>query len=163
MTLVLIRDFRPGDEPALWAVFFSAVRQTASRDYSPAQVAAWAPDTPDMARWTERMREMCPFVAERDGRAIGYASLRNDGYIDHFFVAADCSRQGVGSALMRHIHEQAATLNVERLFSEVSLTARPFFERWGFVVDAEQTVVCRDVEFINFRMSKVLGESDSTR
>lgn len=156
MSSTLIRNFRPGDEPALWAVFFSAVRITASRDYSPEQVVAWAHDEPDMTRWTERMRAMNPFVAERDGRAIGHAALSNDGYIDHFYVAADCVRQGVGSALMQHIHEQAQGRKLTRLYSEVSITARPFFEHWGFIIDAPQTVVCRGVDFLNFRMSKRL-------
>ena len=37
-------------------------------------------------------------------------------------------------------------------------TARPFFESQGFVVLAPQVVMCRGVEFVNYRMERVLAE-----
>lgn len=37
-----VREFRAGDEAALFKVFYSAVYQVASRDYSPEQIQAWA-------------------------------------------------------------------------------------------------------------------------
>jgi putative acetyltransferase len=45
-----------------------------------------------------------------------------------------------------------------RLFAEVSTTARPFFEANGFVVLAPQVVTVRGVDFVNYRMERVLGE-----
>jgi hypothetical protein len=36
--------------------------------------------------------------------------------------------------------------------------ARPFFQAQGFVVLAAQLVTCRGVEFINYRMERVLAE-----
>ncbi|NIF69849.1 hypothetical protein F3J16_06535 [Burkholderia sp. Ap-962] len=38
-----IRRAAPGEEPALLAIFQSSVRGLASRDYTPAQIDAWAP------------------------------------------------------------------------------------------------------------------------
>ena len=151
-----IRLFQVGDEPALREVFFAAVHQTAAADYSPEQLAAWAPAVYDHAAWAERMRGIRPFVAIADGTIIGYADLQPDGYIDHFFVSPTVARQGVGSALMRHIHDGAAARGITRLFSDVSLTARPFFERWGFVVERQQSVDVRGVTLSNVKMSKVL-------
>jgi putative acetyltransferase len=40
---MIIREFRLGDEPALYQVFFSAIHEIASKDYTPQQVNAWAP------------------------------------------------------------------------------------------------------------------------
>ncbi len=37
-----IRRFRIGDEAALFRVYFSAIHDVASRDYTPEQVEAWA-------------------------------------------------------------------------------------------------------------------------
>ncbi len=152
---IIVRPFSAGDELRLWEIYHSAVHQTASADYSPAQVEAWAPSTPvDLPRWTERIRGIAPFVALRDGQIVGYADVQPTGYIDHFFVAPEANRQGVGTRLMQAIHESAAAQNVSRLFSNVSLTARPLFEKWGFVIDTEQTVKARGVELTNFKMSK---------
>lgn len=149
-----IRPFRPGDEPPLWQVYYAAVHQLAAADYNPQQLDAWAPATVDTARWAERIQRLAPFVAERQGQIIGYADLQTDGYIDHFFVAPDHARQGVGSRLMDTIHQAALTRGIDRLYAHVSITARPFFEKWGFAVDASRTVYIQGVALNNFRMTK---------
>ena len=98
-----------------------------------------------------------PFVAEEDGKLIGYADVQADGYIDHFFVAAAANRRGVGSVLMRRIHEAAAERHLPELYAQVSLAARAFFEHWGFVVEQEQRVEARGVPMTNFLMRKTLA------
>jgi hypothetical protein len=40
---MIIRPFRQGEEAALRQVFFSAVHEIASRDYTSEQIEAWAP------------------------------------------------------------------------------------------------------------------------
>ena len=100
------------------------------------------------------MRGIAPFVAELGGEIIGYADLQSNGYIDHFFVSPAVARQGTGSMLMKKIHETALAQGIESLSAEVSVTARPFFEKWGFAVDAAQTVSIGGQTLNNFRMSK---------
>lgn len=154
-----VRPVRQGEEAALRQVFFSAVHDTASRDYTPEQIDAWAPvaKESDAAPWAERIRKIRPFVAERDGAIVGYADVQVNGCIDHFFVAGPAAGTGVGSALMERIHEVALARATACLFAEVSITARPFFEKWGFAVEARQTVTIRGVELTNFRMRKELA------
>ena len=152
-----IRPFRPGDEPALWAVFHSAVHTTAANDYTPEQRAAWSPPDPDPAAWARRMQGIAPFVAEEDGRIVGYADVQADGYIDHFFVAGGQARRGIGAALMRRIHDEASARGLAALRADVSITARPFFAHWGFRVVREQAVTVRGVTMTNFAMRKDLA------
>lgn len=129
----LLRAFRPGDEPALREVYQSAIREVAARDYTSAQVEAWAPLAFDAAHWARRVQGIQPFVVERaDGRVVAYADVQPSGYIDHFFVAAAANGQGVGGLLMRRIHERAAELGLAELTSEVSRTAQPFYRHFGF-------------------------------
>ena len=151
-----VRDFTLGDEPALQAVFYSAVHTIAASDYTPAQLDAWAPDRPDMEKWTARMRAIRPFMVEEAGRVLGYADLQVNGYIDHFYVSGTNARRGVGRILMDRIHARAEELQLTRLFSDVSRTAQPFFERFGFLVLERKTVVVGDVSLSNARMSKDL-------
>ena len=153
---VRIREFRRGDEPALREVFSSAIHGTASADYTREQIDAWAPEAVDREDWARRMREIKPFVAEEGGRIVGYADVQGDGYIDLFYVAATVARRGVGSALMRQIHATATARGATGLYSHVSITARPFFEKWGFHVEAEQRPSVRGVSMTNFRMRKSL-------
>ena len=152
-----LRRFALGDEAALYRVFHSAVHQTAARDYTPAQVQAWAPDDVDMPAWAARMRANQPFVVERAGEIVGYADLQADGLIDQFFVAGAHGGLGVGRLLMERIHEEARRLGLEALYADVSLTAEGFFARHGFVVVERRMPVRLGVSLPNARMHKPLA------
>ena len=58
---------------------------------------------------------------------------------------------------MRAIHEEARKQNVDRIFAEVSITAKPFFEKEGFRTICEQTVILNDVKLVNYKMEKNLS------
>jgi putative acetyltransferase len=152
-----IRPFRPGDERALHAVFCSAIHGIASRDYAPEQIQAWAPLDLDDALWADRMRGISPFVVRDGDDLVAYADVQPNGYIDHFFVAASHARRGVGSMLMRHLHEAADAQRIQLLSSHVSRTAQPFFERFGFAVVEQRVPVLRGVVVPNALMHKHLG------
>lgn len=155
---VVIRAFRPGDEPLLHAVFHSAVHRIAARRYTPEQCEAWAPTDYDVAQWNERIRRIQPFVAELDGQPVAYADLQANGYIDHFFVSAAHARRGIGQQLMHHILELAAQREVSRMQAHVSLSAEPFFASNGFRVVVRQTVTVRGVPLDNALMERMQAE-----
>ncbi len=153
---MFIREFRFGDESALHTVYYSAIHQIASGDYTAEQVNAWAPDTLDQEVWVQRMRGIKPFVAVSDGEIVGYGDVQTNGYIDHFFVSGICPRQGVGRLLMEQIHETAMQLGLTELTSDVSRTAQSFFEHFGFLVVAQRSPVIRGVIVPNASMRKDL-------
>jgi hypothetical protein len=51
---IKIRAVRAGDAKAIIEIFRSSVRFVARRDYTQAQVVAWAPDEIDIAGWEVR-------------------------------------------------------------------------------------------------------------
>jgi len=132
--MIHVREFQPGDEPALRLVFESAIHEVAIRDYTPEQINAWAPRQFDPALWAQRMQGIAPFVAELEGVIVAYADVQSSGYIDHFFVSACANGQGIGGRLMRRIHERADELRITELTSEVSRTAQPFYMHFGFEI-----------------------------
>lgn len=152
-----LRPFRPADAPALLALFKDTVRSVNARDYSPAQVRAWASDDIDPVAWADKFAGRFAVVAEVAGVPVGFTELEADGHIDRFYVSADHQGRGVGKRLMASVVAEARRVGVARLFAEVSVTARPFFESQGFVGSAPQTVTCRGEEFVNFRMERVIG------
>lgn len=153
---MMIRRFRIGDEIALFRVFYSAIHDTASRDYTQEQVDAWAPADLDRKLWAEHLQDLRPFVAEIDGEIVGYADIQPNGYIDHFFVSGTHPRQGIGSLLMKRIHEEAKSLDIVELTSNVSKTAEAFFVSHGFHVVQRRIPVCRGVMLQNAFMQKIL-------
>ena len=151
-----IRRFQPGEELALFEVYYSAVHLIARDDYSEEQLNAWAPLDLDRQLWVNRICGINPFVAEIDGEPVGYADVQQNGYIDHFFVSGHHPRKGVGKALMQVLHSEAELLSITELTSNVSRTAQPFFERFGFVIVEQRKPIIRGVEVPNALMRKGL-------
>jgi putative acetyltransferase len=153
-----IRSYRPDDAVTLLAVFRDAVWRSAHRDYSPEQLVAWAPPQIDLAAWTERRASRPTWVAEVAGRPVGFIDLEADGHLDMLYVAADHQGGGLASALLAHVLAAGRAQGLERIVTEASLTARPFFEGHGFRVLSEQAVERNGQRLTNFRMEKPLRE-----
>jgi putative acetyltransferase len=149
---IQIRCFEEGDELALRQVFYSGIHQISQADYTAEQLAAWAPALYDEQAWRARMRGINPFIAEVDGRIVGYADLQPDGYIDHFFVAGSAGGIGVGGALMRHIYAVAEARGIAELRAHVSLTAQPFFKYFRFELLEHRMPVVRGIALSNALM-----------
>ncbi|MGB5445902.1 MAG: GNAT family N-acetyltransferase [Psychromonas sp.] len=152
--MLIIRNYVEQDARATWLLFFNTIRNINRHDYNQLQVEAWAPDSMDLFIWNKRMIDIEPFIAEIDGTIVGYADLQNDGLIDHFFCHHQYQRQGVGRALMEHIFQVGAQKKIKLYFSQVSISAKPFFECFGFSVVKQQLVEARGQQLINFHMEK---------
>ncbi|HBS6042525.1 TPA: GNAT family N-acetyltransferase [Klebsiella aerogenes] len=146
--MLTIRAYVEEDFPALCAIFLRAVKETASRDYSPAQIAAWA--QVDESRWRQKFAHSQVLVAVINNQPVGFITVVND-YIDLFFVSPDYTRRGIGHALIGAV---CASLPGKILSVDVSITARSSFLRQGFRVVAEQRVESRGEWFTNYRMEK---------
>jgi putative acetyltransferase len=150
-----IRAYGPDDVDATIRVFQRAIRETASRDYDAAQVAAWS--EVDRDGWVRARASRPTWVAVSRGEVAGFSDLEPDGHLDMMFVHPLHGGIGVASLLLATVEAAARTLGIERLFTGASITARPFFERRGFVVEAEQQVHKRGATFTNYRMAKRLA------
>ncbi|QIN81406.1 GNAT family N-acetyltransferase [Rubrobacter tropicus] len=154
---MIVRDYREHDAGEICRLFYGTVRAVNLGDYSPEQVRAWAPAPPDPDLWHERMSGRHTLVVGGDDGVVGFAELEEDGHLDMFYCRWDVVGRGVGSLLYAAVEERARELGVGRIFTEASITARPFFERKGFSVLRRNTVARGGVELTNFSMEKVLG------
>lgn len=127
------------------------------RDYSPEQIEAWAPRALTAEEWIARQRGKTVLVAVEGEDVAGFAELDPDGHIDCFYTRKDRQSQGIGSLLLSEVERIALAGRIPILFADVSVTARPFFERRGFQVVREQQVVRHGVALTNFRMEKRVG------
>ncbi len=69
-------------------------------------------------------------VAEREGRAIGFAGAA-EGSLEMLFVADEARGTGVGTLLLRHVVEHFAVTRVD--VNEQNVGARGFYLSRGFV------------------------------
>ena len=159
-TLVEVRSYRSEDANATLTTFLEAIKETAAADYSPEQVAAWArPEQRTVPEWDRALRGRNSYVALLDEQIAGFSDVSSDGYIDMMFVSPRHSRRGVASALLTHLQDHARVHGARGLSADVSITARPFFERHGFAVVTKQHPVIAGVQMTNFRMTKILDSA----
>ena len=151
-----VRDYERKDAPEIARLFYETVRSVNRSDYSRAQVEAWAPEVPDAAAWHRRMAARKTLVIERDNEVVGFAELEDDGHLDMFYLRKDVVGRGLGLRLYRAVESEAWERGLRRIFTEASITARPFFGRQGFRVVGERMVQRRGVELTNFAMEKIL-------
>jgi len=152
MSNVVLRDYADPDGRATLDVFLRAIRQTASEDYSPEQIAVWARDDIDVESWAAKRAAAGTIVAVVDNVVAGFTDVDDSGYVDMMFVDPRFARRGVASALLARVFEVARERKVDELSVHASMTARPFFERHGFVVIQEKHWIRDGVEMVNFWM-----------
>lgn len=158
----MVREYRPDDLEAVAILFQRSVCEVASRDYSPAQIFAWAPEPPDLEAWARRLETGGVFVYEQHDQIAGFARVDDTGCIDLLYVHPEIQRQGIARALFDRVISWAVTRGIRHLRSEVSVTARPFFESMGFRVVRQQMVERRGVSLQNFRMERDIDAEPSS-
>ena len=151
-----IRLFQPEDTLAIAQLFHNTVRKINLQDYSLEQVKAWSPDDLYFRDWHKICSSRFTYVAEANKKIIGFGELEQNGHLDCFYCHHLYQRQGVGSQIYAAIVKKARELDLAYLYTEASITAKPFFLSKGFVVIKEQTVDCRGQTFLNYSMSKQL-------
>jgi putative acetyltransferase len=150
------RPYESTDLPSVMEIYTASIRSLAASYYSPEQIAAWAPVPSDAARWQERLSHLHTIVAESDGGLAGFASHTHDGYLDFLFTHPTFARRGVATRLYQRVESALRTVRAPRVTTHASLAARPFFDRHGFQLDAEEWVECRGAYLRRFAMHKQL-------
>ncbi len=152
----MVREYQASDLEAVVALFGRSVHEIAAHDYSPAQVFAWAPQVPNWPAWSRRLSEGAVFACERKQQIAGFTRVEDSGYLDLLYVHPEFQRQGIARALLERVLAWAKSHGISRLTSDVSVTARPFFERAGFLMSKSCVVELRGVSFHNFRMERAV-------
>ncbi len=143
-----------GKDAAL--IFYDAVHRGTADVYGPEQRQAWAGIEPDVAAWSKRLIGVDGFAAEIDGQMVGFMTLDQAGYIDLAFVKSDAARRGVGRKLYEAVEKKALKGKIERLTTNASKKAKPFFESMGWHIESEHVVNRHNVSLTRYKVSKSL-------
>jgi putative acetyltransferase len=135
-------------------LFFDTITFICQKDYNIDQIKAWRSAVENIDRWESLIKNQYFIVAKYNEQIVGFASLDNGNYIDVLFVHKDFQRKGIAQKLYNELEQQAVLNNNLKITSDVSKTAKKFFERNGFFEVAVQIQVRKNVEIINFKMKK---------
>lgn len=154
---IVIRKLVESDLDSCIRLFFETVHSVNTRDYTSEQLDAWAPDT--VGANDPRVRTILShiaYAAEINKSFVGFGDMTEDGYLDRLYVHRDYQRMGIASAIIHKLEEQALKLRIEEITTHASITAKPFFESFGYVVCKQQEVDVGGIKLTNFVMKKTL-------
>jgi putative acetyltransferase len=155
---IVVRAGVLGDGQALSDIYAASVRGLGARDYRPEQIDAWAGLTPTADNLNARLSDgrLRLIAVDREDRPLGFLDMDTDGHIDLLYVAPDAAGRGCARALLEHAEAHARAAGVARLYAEASETARPVFERLGFLKTVRRDFEVAGVPIHNWAVEKAL-------
>ncbi len=155
MYSIIIRRAKESDVGKITQLFFDTIQNINIKDYSQEEVDDWSSWKEDIDKWLEKIQKQYFVVAEINNKIVGFSSLAQDGYLDFMFVDKDSQGNGVASALLSELENKAIEQKNDLIYSDVSITAKGFFENKGFIVERQQLKKSKKKELVNFRMIKM--------
>ena len=151
-----IRPYLAADAPLLSALYEASVRALGVRDYSAVQIEAWAALTPSAEALEARMADGRSRLVAVMGDIAGFIDVEADGHIDLLYVAPAAAGCGVARTLLETAEAIARLSGARRLYAEASETARPVFERLGYVTTARRDIEVAGVPIHNWAVEKAV-------
>lgn len=145
------------DIPEMQELFRSTVLNVNIRHYTKEEVEDWA-SCGDSVEHLKELLSHNHFIGAFDeaSRMVGFSSMNKDGYLHSMFVHKDWQGKGVATQLLSEVEHIARQWGIAEITSEVSLTARPFFEKKGYEIVKMQKYRANKLELTNFVMRKLL-------
>ena len=150
-----IRVAQQSDIVELKDLYKNTVLVINRHDYSQEEVEDWASCGDDLSNIEDMIKTHYFIVAiNQQLEIVGFSSITPQGYLHSMFVHKDFQGEGIATILLNEIEQYAITNGIIRITSEVSLTARPFFEKKGYIVEEEQKRKANQLSLTNFWMAK---------
>lgn len=154
---IKIRKGQYADLKELQLLFVETITDICRTDYDSRQIEVWTSGVENQTRWNEIMDRQFVLVAEYETQIVGFATLANDNYLDLLYVHKHFQRQRIAYGLYADIEKEAIRRGQTELTADVSITARPFFEKVGFNIMKEQLIIRKDIALTNYKMFKKIN------
>lgn len=154
-----IRIVTEADIAEIKDLFRETVLHINIQDYTLEEIEDWASCGNTDEHWKNLIDKFHFFVAENEmEQIVGFASISNEGYLHSMFVHKDYQNMGIASKLYEKIEQFARENKIYRISSEVSITAKPFFQRQGFGIEKEQNSQAKNLFLTNYLMYKEIEQ-----
>ncbi|TDP03642.1 GNAT family N-acetyltransferase [Flavobacterium sp. 245] len=144
------------DLPEMKELFVQTIQSVCKNDYNTEQINAWTSGAKITQRWIDVVEKQFVLLVIIENKMAGFGTLKDGNYIDFFFIHKDFQRQGIANKIFTELELEAKKHHSKSITSDVSITAKPFFEKKGFVIKAKQKNIVKGVEIINYKMEKEL-------
>lgn len=135
-------------------LYIETIQSVCKNDYNPEQIEAWIYGVKNTDRWVEVIETQFVLLAIIENQIAGFGTLKGGNYIDFFYIHKDFQRQGIADKLLIELELEAKNQHSKIITSDISITAKPFFEKKGFITKAEQKNIRLNATLINYKMEK---------
>lgn len=153
---MIVRKCENADLEQVLQLFHETVHAVNSKHYSNIQIDTWASEATSIEKWIKFMQDNFFYVAEASLKVVGFGDITKEGYVNTLYTHKDFQGKGVGTALLKVLESKAKVLGVTEVFTEASITAKPFFNKRGYLCLRKQNKVLNSVSFINYLMKKTM-------
>ena len=153
---ITTRQALPEDLDNILLLFKETIETINAKDYSYEQIRAWSNGAYKKEKWLVKIKEQFFLIASDQNKIVGFGSMTNSGYLDLLYVSKDYQRMGIAKMIYDNLLEFAKANGLDEIISDVSITAKPFFEKEGFETIHEQQVFIDGILLKNFKMAKSL-------
>lgn len=147
---MFIREYQTSDCIEITELFYNTVHTVNAKDYTKEQLDVWATGQVDLKAWNQLLQEHFSIVAVDNDIIVGFGDIDETGYLDHLFVHADYQGKGIATAICDQL-EHAVQGDIT---THASITAKPFFEKRGYMAVKQQQVERQGVFLTNYVMKK---------
>lgn len=137
-------------------LFRQTIEWVCAEHYTDEQIRIWIQGACQTQKWINRIEEQYFIISTSAGSLTGFASISVEGYLDLLYVHKHWQGKGAGKTLYTELERFASDHEIPEIYSDVSLSAVPFFTKMGFQILKSQSVVREGVALQNFRMIKKL-------
>ncbi|WP_286967851.1 GNAT family N-acetyltransferase [Flavobacterium sp. UBA4854] len=153
---MIFRKALLSDLEEMQKLFAETIQSVCKSDYNSEQIEVWVSGAKNKTRWIEVIEKRLVLLAIIENQITGFGTLKDKNYIDFFYIHKDFQRQGIADKILKELELEAKNQHSKIITSDISITAKPFFEKKGYIVKTEQRNIRLGVELINYKMEKEL-------
>ena len=114
------------------------------------QIEAWIGKR-SISAWDKSFEGKYAFVAIIEDKLVAFGDICKNGYIDRLFVHKDFQNMKIGSIMLEKLEKSDDFKNYT---VRASITAKPFFEKYGYVVNEEILAEINGEKLLAYNMEK---------
>ncbi|WP_408097523.1 GNAT family N-acetyltransferase [Peredibacter sp. HCB2-198] len=117
-----------------------SIREICFKDYTPEQIEAWAGRKFKPELWWQTIDRDYVWVVEVNSQVRGFAHLafmdKDTAEVLGLYLAPEAKGLGAGKTLFNILRSEAKSQGVKKLQLHATLTAKTFYETFGFIQTA---------------------------
>lgn len=151
-----IRIYQSKDCAEIIKLFYETIHSVNAKDYTKDQLDAWSPKNINLDLWNKSFSRNYTLVFIDKDDIVGFGDLASSGYFDKLYIHKAFQGKGIATKIADSLEAYANSIGLKIISTQASITARPFFEKRGYIIIKKQQVERKGQFLTNYVMEKAL-------